>query len=66
MRRQTITPRPDWRKKVEEKVLVFNTNPDGTPYWDESAYYLFSRREVLDLEKATNDLYEMCLKASTS
>jgi len=63
MRRTSIAPRPEWRKLVESKGLAFHTNTDGTPYWDESAYYELSRNEVDVIEKATNDLYEMCLTA---
>ncbi len=61
MKRITRPPRADWKRIVEGQGLVFNTNHDGTPYWDESACYEFTEREVLTIEKATNDLYEMCL-----
>ncbi len=63
MKRLSRTPRRDWKPTVEGQGLIFNTNGDGTPYWDESACYEFSEREVLAVEKATNDLYEMCLAA---
>jgi glutathionylspermidine synthase len=55
--------RPDWREKVEARGLAWHTAPDGTPYWDESAYWLFSEAEVDRIEAATNELYDMCLKA---
>jgi glutathionylspermidine synthase len=61
MKRIVTTPRPNWQQKVEELGFGFHT-PDST-YWDESAYYQFSMREVDVLEKATYDLWDMCLEA---
>ncbi|HLK08288.1 MAG TPA: glutathionylspermidine synthase family protein, partial [Candidatus Angelobacter sp.] len=68
MRRLSVTPRDGWQKKVARSGLLYHspTNPatgEAIPYWDESAYYLFSSREIDLLEKATNDLQEMCLAA---
>ena len=67
MRRFTTTPRNDWQKKVSRAGLLYhspvNEAGEATPYWDESAYYQFSSREVDVLEKATNDLQAMCLEA---
>ena len=68
MRRLTLSPRPDWQQKVAKSGLVYHSPADPAtgqpvPYWDESAYYLFSSAEVDKLEKATNDLQEMCLVA---
>jgi glutathionylspermidine synthase len=61
MQRISISPRTDWQKKLEEIGFGFHTI-NGT-YWNESAYYLLSEREVLNLETATQELYEMCLTA---
>lgn len=61
--RIALPVRPDWRAKVEERGLSWHTAEDGTPYWDESAYWLFSEVEVDRIEAATNDLYSMCLAA---
>lgn len=55
--------RPDWREKVEERGLTWHTGADGTPYWDESAYWLFSEAEVDRIEAATDELYGMVLEA---
>jgi glutathionylspermidine synthase len=68
MRRLSVTPRADWQKKVAGSGLLYHSpaNPatgEPTAYWDESAYYLFSSAEVDLLEKAANDLQEMCLAA---
>ena len=63
MQRIRLPVRPDWREKVEARGLTWHTAEDGTPYWDESAYWLFSADEIDRLEDATNTLYGMCLKA---
>jgi len=63
MERQAISPRLDWHAKVEEIGLTYHTHDDG-PYWDESAYYQFSAREVDELEAAGNTLHELCLEAA--
>ncbi len=63
MERISRSCRPDFTRIVEGQGLIYNTNADGTPYWDESACYEFSEREILVLEKATNDLSELCLAA---
>ena len=41
MRRLTVTPREKWQKRVEKVGLTFHTLADGSPYWDESAYWQF-------------------------
>jgi glutathionylspermidine synthase len=61
MHRITLDPRPGWQQRVEEHGLHFHTLR-GEPYWDESAAYQLTRREVDTLELATNTLHEMCLE----
>jgi glutathionylspermidine synthase len=61
MKRHLITPRQNWQQKVEE--LGFGFHSTDVAYWDESVYYEFSMKEVERMEKATNELWEMCLKA---
>jgi glutathionylspermidine synthase len=66
VRRERIEARPDWRAKVETLGLLFHTTPDGAqgaPYWYEEAYYRLTSLEVDTLERATNELHEMCLAA---
>ncbi len=60
IRRPVPFIRKDWKKKVEEIGFHFY-EVDGLPYWDESAYYEFTSGEVDRMEKATENLYEMCL-----
>ncbi len=61
MKRHTITPRQNWQQKVEE--LGFSFHSTDAVYWDESVYYELSMDEVDRIEKATNDLWEICLEA---
>ena len=63
MRRIQTSPRPNWQQRVEEVGITFHT-PEGKPYWDESAYYQLSAQEVDVLEKAGNDVYQLCLEAA--
>jgi glutathionylspermidine synthase len=61
MRRIAIAPRPDWRAKAEALGFRFHTI-DGAPYWDESAYYAFTLRQVEDdIEAPTQDLHDMAM-----
>lgn len=62
MRRRKITPRPSWQRTVEAQGFQFHT-PAGRPYWDESACYGFRAREVDEIEAATEELQQLCLKA---
>ena len=63
MKRERSQPRDGWQKKVEDVGLVYHTI-DGRPYWDESACYTFSMKEILALEAATNELQRLCLAAA--
>ncbi|MGH7132636.1 MAG: glutathionylspermidine synthase family protein [Phycisphaerales bacterium] len=69
MNRFTTTPRADWQKTVESQGLIYHTaeaeepGGDDIPYWDESAYYGFSSREIDALERATQELDKLCLEA---
>ena len=67
MWRHRSKPRPDWRTTVVQQGLVFPTTPmpDGSelPYWNEAAWYELTMEEVELLEAATEELWEMCLRA---
>src|SRR4051812_21539726 len=63
MQRIPITPRIDWRAKAEQLGFTYHTHESG-PYWDESAYYAFSAREIDALEAAANTLHQLCLDAA--
>ncbi len=61
MIRKKITPRNNWQAEVEK--LGFGFHSTDVPYWDETAYYSFRVDEIEAIEKATTELYEMCLNA---
>ncbi|HEV2444284.1 MAG TPA: glutathionylspermidine synthase family protein [Candidatus Sulfopaludibacter sp.] len=62
MRRVACTPREGWQKKVEEAGLIWHSGQE--PYWDESAFYELTAKEVEVLETATNELEAMTLAAA--
>lgn len=61
MKRNTTIPRNQWQAAVEKLGFGFHTS--DVPYWDESVYYTFQMSEVLQLEKATAILWDLCLGA---
>ncbi len=63
MRRHSIAPRPNWQSHVEKVGLTFHTLENGSPYWDESAYWEFSASEVDRLEAATAEIQRLALAA---
>jgi glutathionylspermidine synthase len=62
MRRIACTPRPDWQQRVEESGLAWHSS--DVPYWNESAFYRFTADEVAELERVTNELEGMTLRAA--
>jgi glutathionylspermidine synthase len=61
MQRITIAERPDWRRQAVEAGFRHHSI-DGTPYWDESAYYAFSLRQIEDdLEAPSAELHAMAM-----
>jgi glutathionylspermidine synthase len=56
-----ITERPDWREKATEFGFRFHTMY-GEPYWCEDAYYQFTLAQIEEIEDATADIHQMCLK----
>ncbi|MGD0892624.1 MAG: glutathionylspermidine synthase family protein [Terracidiphilus sp.] len=63
MRRLTTTPRSDWQRRVEKVGLTYHTLDDGSPYWDESAYWQFSAAEIDRLEAASSEVQTLALAA---
>jgi len=61
MQRHTITPRHDWRQKLEAIGFVFHT-VDGV-YWNEAACYTLDMDEVDNIETATAELHALCEQA---
>ncbi|MBK3527739.1 glutathionylspermidine synthase family protein [Streptomyces sp. MBT70] len=68
MERRTTPPRPGWQQTVEAQGLIYplTRHPDDSlrPYWDESAYYVFSLEEIEALEETVAELHRMCLAAA--
>jgi glutathionylspermidine synthase len=64
VKRRAIGERPDWREQAAEVGFDFHT-ADGVPYWDETACYSFTLRQVEDhLEAAANELASLCYAAA--
>ena len=62
MRRVASVPRTHWRERVEEAGLSWHSGEN--PYWNESAFYEFTAKEVDVLEQATRELAGMALRAA--
>jgi glutathionylspermidine synthase len=63
MRRIAAAPRADWQKKVEAAGLTWHSLGEQV-YWNESAFYEFTAKEVDALEAAVNELESMTLAAA--
>jgi glutathionylspermidine synthase len=63
MRREQITPRLDWRRKVEAQGFDLHMVATDKPYWTEQACYAFTSDQIDELEAATEELHGLCLKA---
>jgi glutathionylspermidine synthase len=65
MQRRKIAPRGDWQTIVESQGLLWHGGQgnDAKPYWNESAFYEFTAKEVDEVEAATNELDRMCIEA---
>lgn len=60
MERIPIQPREDWRETAEEHGFKFHS-PEDDAYWDESAYYRFTLRQIEDdLEDPSEEIEQMC------
>jgi len=63
MQRHRSNPRPDWPEQVEALGLTYHSHAEG-PYWDESACYELTAKEVDALEAAANTLHYLCIEAA--
>lgn len=63
MIRHRREPRPGWIERVERAGLTYHSHADG-PYWDESACYELTAREVDRLERAAGALHRLCIDAA--
>ena len=62
MRREHVPKRDNWQKRCEDAGFSFHSL-DGL-YWDEGICYHFTPAQIQTLEKATADLYAMCMAAA--
>lgn len=60
MKRISIQPRADWRRKIEEQGFLFY---DLDNYYNEQAAYEFTSGEIEEIEKATTEIFDLCLEA---
>lgn len=61
MLRINATERPHWRALAKEYGFGFHSMYDD-PYWDETAYYQFTLKQIEDdLEAPTEEIHQMCL-----
>ncbi|QOY63640.1 glutathionylspermidine synthase family protein [Lysobacter sp. H21R4] len=61
MKRIAIAERSNWRARADEAGFRFHTI-EGEPYWDESAYYAFTLRQIEDdIEDPSLELHSMAL-----
>jgi glutathionylspermidine synthase len=61
VRRIEIAERPDWRERAEALGFHFHTI-QGEAYWDESAYYAFTLKQIeRDIEAPTGEIHEMAM-----
>ena len=62
MRRVAIDERENWQQRAEESGFIFH-HVAGDRYWDESACYSFTLKEIEnDIEDPTQELAGMCLE----
>jgi glutathionylspermidine synthase len=62
MRRMTCARRANYDARVDELGFDFHTI-DGFPYWEDTAYYTFSLRQIEDhIETPTEELAALCLE----
>ncbi len=62
MKREKCPVRPNWQKRCEDAGFSFHSI-DGL-YWDEGNCYRFSSAQIDDLERATIELYKLCMDAA--
>jgi glutathionylspermidine synthase len=61
VKRIAIAERSNWRARADEAGFRFHTI-DGKPYWDETAYYAFTLRQIEnDIEDPSAELHAMAL-----
>ncbi len=62
MKRVLLSPRANWKSRLEEHGFAFHSLGNSV-YWDESVAYQFTERQILELEKATRSVFSLCMTA---
>lgn len=59
------SPRGNLAERAEQlEFQIFDMDSNGQPYWNESAYYQFTLKQIEeDIEQPTFELHQMCLRA---
>ena len=63
MKRFEIGRRDDWMSRLRE-IGVDALLDQDTEYWGEGIYYEFTEAQIMELDRATIELHEMCLKGA--
>ena len=59
MKKIHCAERHDWKQTADSLGFLFHTI-DDEPYWDESAYYQFTLKQIeQDLEDPTTEIHDM-------
>ena len=62
MQRISVVQRPDLKDAAVQHGYKYSAD-DGVPYWDETAYYRFTLRQIEDdLEKPAEEIDVMCIQ----
>lgn len=59
---KSLTPDPRWQHRLEQSGFGYHTD-NNTPYWIENYYFSISEDFANKIYHATNELWQMCLKA---
>lgn len=67
MQRLPFTPRKNWLEITQNRDGFIFPTPDNKPYWAESMdsphYYQFTMKQINVIDKAAEDVHQMCLHA---
>ncbi|KAL0944775.1 glutathionylspermidine synthase [Colletotrichum truncatum] len=67
MRRIPSKPRPNFSRLINSQGLVYADSviqEHSDPYWPDNRYYSFTSEEIELLEKASQDVFNMCCEAA--
>ena len=67
MLRHRFDPRPGWQTTIAEEGLTYDLDgpADTEHYWNETHAYLFTEKQIASIARQCEELYWMCLEASS-